>query len=524
MFDTPIIQKCLHPVRIKDTVHGGYMYVPCGHCEACRTSYRNKWMQRIHLECESSASVLFFTLTYDNAHVPLLSFSDDGLRLISNRSHDDDLDLSYSDIDMTSCPALSTSLYTTNQFCFSYCCKSDVQKFLKRLRRRLDYDRKGLLSSVDAESRKFRYFICSEYGPKTFRAHYHGLLFFDDKRTADAVKSCYLYESWRLCSPDNLDCSEVNSSAPTYVAKYVSCDSSLPPILQTSVTATFHLASRFPAIGCKAVDFSHLSDQVESSTLTYDTVNITKDGVQSVSLPYPSAVVNYFFPKPMRFSCMDYNELLSFFNKSLQFSKLDSVCSMFKRCVIRTYHIGDYDPFRCHVIKYSDVVGSMSDDEFSFGIPQNSLCLKRCAYFCTHYNISVDYYLHLLLKCYAVRSSDSMKAMYDFQNYCVDRHYSYKQIAYMCSPDLVNSLPRFFNLIGLDRLRYFDLLLQSYNCCCRDFYDEHSERINLNALDVRNTSFFVDFIAYLTDQKVKFDKVRNINHFNNLNSQSYESF
>ena len=74
-------------------------------------------------------------------------------------------------------------------YTYSYVNKVDVQKFLKRLRRLIIYDKENLLSSIPVENRKFRYFICSEYGPKTFRAHYHGLLFFPDVRISDAVRS-----------------------------------------------------------------------------------------------------------------------------------------------------------------------------------------------------------------------------------------------------------------------------------------------------------------------------------------------
>lgn len=39
-----IIQKCTHPIRIADRSNGGYMYVPCGHCQACISSYLNMRM------------------------------------------------------------------------------------------------------------------------------------------------------------------------------------------------------------------------------------------------------------------------------------------------------------------------------------------------------------------------------------------------------------------------------------------------------------------------------------------------
>ena len=40
------LQKCSNPVRIVDKLHGGFMYVDCGHCTNCVTNSRNKWAYR----------------------------------------------------------------------------------------------------------------------------------------------------------------------------------------------------------------------------------------------------------------------------------------------------------------------------------------------------------------------------------------------------------------------------------------------------------------------------------------------
>ena len=91
MIQVPIIQKCSHPVRILDKTNGGYIYVGCGRCPACVSSYRSKWIQRLDNEAKSSVSVLFFTLTYDNDNVPTLTYDPLTNALYSNRSHCDDV-------------------------------------------------------------------------------------------------------------------------------------------------------------------------------------------------------------------------------------------------------------------------------------------------------------------------------------------------------------------------------------------------------------------------------------------------
>lgn len=76
------------------------------------------------------------------------------------------------------CPSLDTYVlmltakYKLDGY-LSYTSKRDAQLFLKRVRKNL--------SKYSDE--KIRYYIVSEYGPKTFRAHYHVLFFYDEVKT-----------------------------------------------------------------------------------------------------------------------------------------------------------------------------------------------------------------------------------------------------------------------------------------------------------------------------------------------------
>ena len=252
-----IIQKCTHPIRIVDRSNGGYMYVPCGHCQACITSYRSMWLQRLDAEAKSSKAVLFFTLTYDNDNVPSLTYDSGCNALFSNRSKSDDIyldDYNFQlksgllNININSLPLLQNDKSIHPRV--GYACKADVQKFIKRLRRRLDYDTKNLISYVSSTCRSFRYFITSEYGPCTYRPHYHGLLYFNNIDVAKAVEKHYLRESWQFCDKQNVDISQVQTNASSYVSKYVRCDTRIPDLLKIpSKTSSFFLCSRKPAIG-----------------------------------------------------------------------------------------------------------------------------------------------------------------------------------------------------------------------------------------------------------------------------------
>lgn len=96
--------------------------VPCGQCMACRINRQRQWAARILLESSVHEQSVFITLTYDEEHLPR-----------------DPVDFSL--------PSLHPP---------------DTRNFLKRLRHRAG---------------PFRYFLVGEYGDRTWRPHYHAVLF-----------------------------------------------------------------------------------------------------------------------------------------------------------------------------------------------------------------------------------------------------------------------------------------------------------------------------------------------------------
>lgn len=113
-----------------------YISVPCGKCADCRASYFESIRQRVIVESLTSY-VYFVTLTYDNKHLPTISFT----------SSCGEVNVYYADI-------------------------SHVQSMFKRLRS-LDY----------LQDRQFRYLAVTEYGTSKFRPHHHILLFVSRKDT-----------------------------------------------------------------------------------------------------------------------------------------------------------------------------------------------------------------------------------------------------------------------------------------------------------------------------------------------------
>lgn len=153
----------------------------CGRCVGCRLTRASSWAVRCTHEAELFQRNSFVTLTYNDEHLP------------ENGS------LRY----------------------------EDVQKFWKRFRK----SERGFEAGPSGKY-PVRYFVAGEYGEKSWRAHYHALLFnydFADRRywrtseTGDRIYRSELAES--LWSVDgvpmgNVELGSVTPRSTAYVARY----------------------------------------------------------------------------------------------------------------------------------------------------------------------------------------------------------------------------------------------------------------------------------------------------------------
>lgn len=117
--------------------------VPCGHCINCQMQKRKDMSVRLAHEASQHEKCCFLTLTYNDDNVPTTDWND-------IRSP-----VKQFDVGIGSLPELTLR-------------PRDVQLFMKRLRRRLEYHYgiKGI-----------RFFAVGEYGGRTHRPHYHVLIF-----------------------------------------------------------------------------------------------------------------------------------------------------------------------------------------------------------------------------------------------------------------------------------------------------------------------------------------------------------
>lgn len=232
--------------------------IPCGKCIGCRLSYARQWADRCMLELQYHDSAYFVTLTYNDEHVPRSAYGDPET-------------------------GEAQPVLTLN--------RRDVQLFLKRLRRACPDD-------------SIRYFGCAEYGPNTFRPHYHLIIFGlhlndlqlkrqDVDGKVNAWTSATLQAAWSerpfgnyspiLDSLGDVECSDVSWEACNYVARYI-VKKQLGPDGRNfydsfNITPPFTFMSLKPGIGrCYYDDHPEIYE--------YDTISVsTPRGGRSIKPP-----------------------------------------------------------------------------------------------------------------------------------------------------------------------------------------------------------------------------------------------
>lgn len=180
--------------------------LPCGKCAICQIQKRKDMSVRLAHEASVHEDACFITLTYDDKYLPMTSIGD-----WTDKKRDVESEISILRGDVFGLPTLLPS---------------DVQKFLKRLRRHLEYIPKKS-DGRDHVTKPIRYFCVGEYGGKTHRPHYHIMIFGwkpSDMIPWELRKKYTIYRSAQI---EKLWCygfstvGDVNAGVAKYCARYV---------------------------------------------------------------------------------------------------------------------------------------------------------------------------------------------------------------------------------------------------------------------------------------------------------------
>lgn len=201
--------------------------IPCGQCIGCRLEKSRQWAIRCSLESQLYQNSYFLTITYDDEHLPK-----------------------------------SGSLVP-----------DDLQKFLKRLRRYVEYH---------GSDKKIRFFACGEYGDNFLRPHYHAIIFnldiSDLKRFSTSFSGDIYYTSEtinQIWKNGYVIIGEVTFESCAYVARYVTkkMTGSQADFYYEGRQPEFVRMSRRPGIG------STWLDQYKSDVYPHDYI-VIRDGIK----------------------------------------------------------------------------------------------------------------------------------------------------------------------------------------------------------------------------------------------------
>lgn len=213
-----MIRKCINPRNVNYTIRPDgkhnlifnkplnkskpYFTLKCSKCLYCQQQYSKNWAVRLQLESLQHTESYFLTLTYDDEHLPR-----------------------------------NNTLV-----------KKDLQNFIKRYRRNLEYH----------HDKKIRYFAAGEYGSRKGRAHYHLIIFGHKPDDLEFLKqtnkdeaiftSNYISKLWKK----GFISIGVNMTVDSlkYAAKYLGKMNDHNPITQIP---PFNCQSTAPGIGAKYI-------------------------------------------------------------------------------------------------------------------------------------------------------------------------------------------------------------------------------------------------------------------------------
>lgn len=220
-----------------------YVYAPCGKCINCVKNRQNNFACRLRAEAEKRGSMCFITLTYAEECLPLVStlwcadkdsgeffrVTEPDFVCYSRKEDFFDYRLDMKKLVASSSPRyFEVKSFEDEQYEYitritPSVCRKDVQLWIKSFR---NYAAKYKLD-LD-----FSYAICSEYGPRTCRPHYHCCFFGLSEDNARILASLWSlgYTDLKFVKRVNEDGSDGFSKVSNYIGKYVSkgvfeCDS-----------------------------------------------------------------------------------------------------------------------------------------------------------------------------------------------------------------------------------------------------------------------------------------------------------
>lgn len=273
------VDHCQHRSFITNKYTGTRIAVDCGQCDYCIHKRAKKASMRVKTAGSAFKHSYFVTLTYDNAHIPLMNCKvlhseyEDAIGIsgdihfgyeyhqhipVSEYQCDDSSALRHIyfeqvqgtvpyDREIKEYVPVKDNWFLSMDAIRSFIRKTqavdktdypvskeygrdnlipflnyvDVQNYIKRLRKHL-FQTLGSYETL-------HFYAVGEYGPLHFRPHYHLLLFTDSDQVAQVLRHCH-DKSWKL---GRTDFQRSAGGAGSYVASYVNSLCSAPSLYRS---------------------------------------------------------------------------------------------------------------------------------------------------------------------------------------------------------------------------------------------------------------------------------------------------
>lgn len=310
--------ECLHPVRVRNKYTGEYLYTSCGHCMVCLLKKANTQTSLASSMSTHFKYTHFVTLKYSDEYVPKMKIQESSVQSNGNILLSLKSERILPPREKRAPKTLSFNLYYTHkQFVdhfqkvsgrYSYAAKqviypsseSDFQNYIPYIDKEdFFYFMKRLRILIDRKfsdlnyGKQILYYAVSEYGPRTFRPHWHLLLFTNSPQISEAL-SLLVRQAW---SYGSYDISLSRGFAASYVASYVNSFACLPhfytdfpefrPRSFHSKGYSSHSAFSLP---------SGISDLQKLEDQCFNGISVSSDG-QFVTVKPSRSFKNLLFPR-----------------------------------------------------------------------------------------------------------------------------------------------------------------------------------------------------------------------------------
>lgn len=356
---------CTNQREIVNKYTGHRLYVKCGHCPACLQEKAAFRVTRIKSQDSEALECVLVGLTYRRNDCPYV-FRQDAYRFAHGELIDEDgkylplsvwRDHSYRKVRMSSDYKIGYKDFGPELLCeidpimvdhedvfgkhetkpkylsfsgnkdlayvqdkIGVCYYPDVQEFMARLR--INLSRKYNISEFYGVTRSLTAYLCSEYGSRSNRPHFH-LLLWIPKGTFETFRSAII-ESWPYGDLSKFDRSvEKAFRASSYVASYVNLSYNFSSFLRTYF-APKHSYSKGFGVERPVFQLPKILERFKRGNLNLF-VQKEVDGLPKVcELPTPKYVIHRYFPKFKGYCRIAPSSLLECMQRLTNFSFTES--------------------------------------------------------------------------------------------------------------------------------------------------------------------------------------------------------